>query len=335
MHIIVTGGLGFIGSNFIRFILNETEDIFITNIDAQTYAGNPENLKDIEKNKNYHYVKGRIQDYDFIENLFKKYQSDVVINFAAETHVDRSIKLAQPFIETNIIGTHVLLELALKNNLKRYIQISTDEVYGSIEPPNKFTETSLIKPNSPYSASKASADHLVRAYNKTYGLHTTTIRCSNNFGPYQYPEKVIPYFISLALENNNVPIYGDGLNIRDWIYVEDFCSAISLILKKGKSGEVYNVGGESEMTNLDLTKLLLKKLGKPESLLQFVKDRPGHDRRYAMDCTKIKKELGWKRKYDFDSALDKTIEWYKKNSDWINKRTNEKWLIAHGESLQK
>lgn len=335
MHIVVTGGLGFIGSNFIQFILNETEGIFITNIDAQTYAGNPENLKDIEKNKNYQYLKGKIQDYDFIENVFKKYKPDVIINFAAETHVDRSIKSAQPFIETNIIGTHVLLELALKNKFKKYVQISTDEVYGSINPPDKFTENSLIKPNSPYSASKASADHLVRAYNKTYGLNTTIIRCSNNFGPYQYPEKIIPYFISLALENKNMPVYGDGLNIRDWIYVEDFCSAIALVYEKGKSGEIYNVGGDSELTNLDLTKLLLKKLSKPESLLQFVKDRPGHDRRYAMDSTKIKNELGWKKKYSFDIALDKTIEWYKNNKKWVEKRTQEKWLVSHGSNLLK
>lgn len=321
MHIFVTGGLGFIGSNFIRQILLEHPDIFITNIDAQTYAGGPDNLKDIESKKNYQYLKGFIQDYAFIEDAIRKYKPDCIINFAAETHVDRSISAASPFIETNILGTHILLEASLKNNLQRYIQISTDEVYGSIESPHKFNETSLIKPNSPYSASKASADHLVRAYNKTYGLNTTIIRCSNNYGPYQFPEKVIPYFISLALENKKVPVYGDGLNVRDWIFVADFCSAINLILQKGKNGEVYNVGGEYELTNIELTKAILKKLGKPEDSIEFVKDRLGHDRRYAMDCTKIKTELNWKRKYNFDEGLDITINWYKSNKAWIEKRT--------------
>ena len=320
MHIVITGGLGFIGSNFIRHLINENKDIFITNIDAQTYAGRLDNLQDIEKCKNYQYVKGNIQDYDFIENIVRTYKPDTIINFAAETHVDRSITKAQPFIDTNIIGTHVLLEVALKEKLKKYIQVSTDEVYGSIEHPEKFTESSLIKPNSPYSASKASADHLVRAYNKTYGLNTTIIRCSNNFGPYQFPEKVIPLFISRALENKKVPVYGDGLNIRDWIYVLDFCSAISLILEKGKSGEVYNAGGDCELTNLELTKTILARLGKTEESINYVEDRLGHDRRYAMDTTKIRTELGWKKKYDFNEALDLTIDWYKKNTEWVNKR---------------
>ena len=321
MHILVTGGLGFIGSNFIREVLTSNGDIFITNVDAETYAGRLDNLVDIASKKNYQYFKGKIQDYDFIENIFKTYKPDCLINFAAETHVDRSIQKAQPFIETNILGTHVLLEVALKQNLKRYIQISTDEVYGSIEVPAKFTENSPIKPNSPYSASKASADHLVRAYNKTYGLNTIIVRCSNNFGPYQFPEKVIPYFISLALEEKKVPVYGDGLNVRDWIYVSDFCSAISLILEKGKPGEIYNVGGDCELTNLDLTKILLKRLGKSKDLINFVKDRLGHDRRYAMDSAKITKELGWKKKYNFEEALDKTINWYKNNKEWVEKRT--------------
>ncbi len=321
MHIIVTGGLGFIGSNFIRHLINENKDIFITNIDAQTYAGRLDNLQDIEKHKNYQYFKGNIQDYDFIQNIVRTYKPDAIINFAAETHVDRSITKAQPFIETNIIGTHTLLEVALKEKLKKYIQISTDEVYGSINPPDKFTETNLIKPNSPYSASKASADHLVRAYNKTYGLNTVIIRCSNNFGPYQFPEKVIPLFISNAIENKKVPVYGDGLNVRDWIYVLDFCSAISLILEKGKSGEVYNVGGDYETTNLELTKTILKRLEKTEELINYVEDRLGHDRRYAMDTTKISTELGWKKKHDFNEALDLTIDWYKKNTVWVERRT--------------
>ena len=321
MHIVVTGGLGFIGSNFIRDLITEHSDIFITNIDAETYAGGKDNLTDIEKNKNYQYFKGKIQDYAFLENILKTYKPDAIINFAAETHVDRSIQSSQPFIETNILGTHTLLEAALNQKVKKYIQISTDEVYGSIEPPARFTENSLIKPNSPYSASKASADHMVRAYYKTYGLNTMIIRCSNNFGPYQYPEKVIPYFISLALENKKVPVYGDGLNVRDWIYVNDFCSAIALVLNKGKAGEVYNIGSDCELTNLELTKKVLKRLSKPEALINYVEDRLGHDRRYAMDSTKIQKELGWKKKYNFEEALDKTIVWYKNNTKWIERRT--------------
>lgn len=321
MHIVVTGGLGFIGSNFIRHFMSENKDVFITNIDAETYAGRRDNLSDIEEQKNYQYFKGNIQDHDFIDHILKTYKSDALINFAAETHVDRSITASKPFIETNIFGTHVLLEAALKHNLKKYIQISTDEVYGSIAPPAKFNENSLIKPNSPYSASKASGDLMVRAFNKTYGLNTIIIRCSNNFGPYQFPEKVIPYFISLAQNNKKVPVYGDGKNVRDWIYVLDFCSAISLVLEKGEIGEIYNVGSEHELANIDLTKMILKKLGKPENLIEFVKDRPGHDRRYAMDNTKIKTELGWKEKHSFEEALDKTIEWYNNNKDWIERRT--------------
>ena len=318
MHVIVTGGLGFIGSNFIRELISE-DGIFITNIDAETYAGRLDNLTDIEGKKNYKYFKGNIQDFDFIESVLKKQKPDCIINFAAETHVDRSIDSAQPFIYTNVVGTHVLLEVALKRSI-RFLQISTDEVYGSIEKPHKFKESNPIKPNSPYSASKASADHLVRAYNKTYGLDSTIIRCSNNFGPYQFPEKVIPYFISLAMEDKKVPVYGDGLNVRDWIYVLDFCSAIKLVLEKGKTGNIYNVGGDCELTNIDLTKLVLKRLNKQESLINYVKDRPGHDRRYAMDSTKIKTELGWKKKHNFEEALDLTIKWYKENKDWIDKR---------------
>ena len=323
MHIFITGGLGFIGSNFISQFLLENKDVFVTNIDAQTYAGRLDNLTDVETNKNYQYFKGNIQDFDFIDNLFKTYKPDALINFAAETHVDRSIHSAGPFIETNIIGTHALLETALKYKLKKYIQISTDEVYGSIQSPHKFTEQTQINPNSPYSASKAAGDHLVRAYHETYGLNTVIVRCSNNFGPYQFPEKIIPYFISLALEDKKVPVYGDGLHVRDWIFVLDFCLAISLVLEKGKPGEVYNVGGDSELNNLELTKALLKRLKKPESLIDFVKDRPGHDRRYAMDSTKIQKELAWKKKFNFEEALDKTIEWYKNNKTWIEKRTKQ------------
>ena len=323
MHVVVTGGLGFIGSNFIRNLITENNNVFITNIDAETYAGRKDNLTDIEKKKNYQYFKGNIQDYQFVENIVKTYKPDAIINFAAETHVDRSIQASQPFIETNILGTHILLEVALNQKVKSYIQISTDEVYGSIELPGKFTENSQIKPNSPYSASKAAGDHMVRAYYKTYGLNTIIVRCSNNFGPYQYPEKVIPYFISLALNDKKVPVYGDGLNVRDWIYVNDFCSAITLVLEKGKTGEVYNVGSDCELTNLELTKKVLKRLGKPESLISYVEDRLRHDRRYAMDSTKIQKELGWKKKYNFEEALDKTIEWYKNNRECTERRTKQ------------
>ena len=323
MHIFVTGGLGFIGSNFTREILSEHSDVFITNIDGETYAAGIDNLSDIKNNSNYQYFKGNIQDYDFIEKLFQTYKPDALINFAAETHVDRSIHKSQPFIETNIMGTHILLEVSLKQKLKKYIQISTDEVYGSIAPPHRFTENSQIMPNSPYSASKAAGDHFVRAYFETYGLSTIILRCSNNFGPYQFPEKIIPYFISLALEDKKVPVYGDGLNVRDWIFVADFCQAIKLVLEKGKAGEVYNVGGDCELNNLELTKILLKKLNKPESLMNFVKDRLGHDRRYAMDSTKIQTQLGWKKKYSFEEGIDKTINWYKSNTNWINKRTKQ------------
>lgn len=326
MHIVITGGLGFIGSNFIRSII-DSNDVYITNIDAQTYAGTIDNLIDIEDKKNYSCIKGFIQDERFINDTFKKLKPDMVINFAAESHVDRSIENSRPFIDTNIIGTHVLLEASLNNDIKKYIQISTDEVYGSITAPDKFTETSQIKPNSPYSASKASADHLVRAYYKTYGLNTIIIRCSNNYGPYQFPEKVIPYFISLALNGKRLPVYGDGLNIRDWIYVIDFCNAISLVSKKGISGEVYNVGGDCEITNIELTKTLLKILGKSEDLIEFVKDRLGHDRRYAMDSSKIEKELGWKRKYNFNDGINKTVEWYLNNNEWINKRLNQNLIL--------
>lgn len=328
MHIIVTGGLGFIGSNFINYILKEFSDIIITNIDAETYAAGLDNIK---PTKNYNYQKGRIQDVELIESVIKKCKPDAIINFAAETHVDRSIHSTDPFIETNIVGTHKLLDSALKHKVEKYIQISTDEVYGSVKAPDKFTENTSIKPNSPYSASKASADLLVRAYNQTYGLNTNIIRCSNNYGPMQFPEKVIPYFISLAMEGKKLPVYGDGLNVRDWIYVTDFCTAIATVLQKGKPGEVYNVGGDNEIANIDLTKQIIKKLHKEESLIEFVTDRPGHDKRYAMDSSKIQNELGWKLKYSFEEGLEKTIEWYKANQEWVNKRKEKnlnKELVA-------
>ncbi|MFN3966323.1 MAG: dTDP-glucose 4,6-dehydratase, partial [Endomicrobiia bacterium] len=280
MRILVTGGCGFIGSNFIRYILKKYHEYKIINLDKLTYAGNPDNLKDIEKNKNYKFVKGDICDSKIVDKLVK--EVDCIINFAAESHVDRSILEPGSFLKTDVFGTYTLLESAKKNNIKRYIQISTDEVYGSIEN-GSFTEESPLRPNSPYSASKASADMLCRAYFVTYNLPVIITRSSNNFGPYQYPEKIIPLFITNALEDKLLPVYGDGKNIRDWIYVLDNCKAIDLVLHKGKPGEIYNIGGGNEIQNIELTKKILKLLNKPESLIKFVEDRAGHDRRYSLD----------------------------------------------------
>jgi len=309
--ILVTGGAGFIGSNFVKYMISKEESKII-NYDALTYAGNLENLKEVESHPYYTFIKGDIVDRSKVEEVFKNYRIDYVINFAAESHVDRSIKDPDIFVKTNVLGTQVLLDVSRKFGIKKFIQISTDEVYGSLGPEGYFTEESPLAPNSPYSASKAGADMLVRAYFKTYGLPVNITRCSNNFGPHQHPEKFIPTVILNALQDNPIPIYGDGQNIRDWLYVEDHCRAIELVLKKGRIGEVYNIGGNNEWRNIDIAKLILKLLGKPESLIQFVADRPGHDRRYAIDSSKIKKELGWKVEYRFEKALLKTIEWYAK-----------------------
>lgn len=309
--ILVTGGAGFIGSNFVKYMISKEESKII-NYDALTYAGNLENLKEVESHPYYTFIKGDIVDRSKVEEVFKNYRIDYVINFAAESHVDRSIKDPDIFVKTNVLGTQVLLDVSRKFGIKKFIQISTDEVYGSLGPEGYFTEESPLAPNSPYSASKAGADMLVRAYFKTYGLPVNITRCSNNFGPHQHPEKFIPTVILNALQDKPIPIYGDGQNIRDWLYVEDHCRAIELVLKKGRIGEVYNIGGNNEWRNIDIAKLILKLLGKPESLIQFVADRPGHDRRYAIDSSKIKKELGWKVEYRFEKALLKTIEWYAK-----------------------
>ncbi|MEZ0537116.1 dTDP-glucose 4,6-dehydratase [Caldicellulosiruptoraceae bacterium PP1] len=307
--ILVTGGAGFIGCNFIRYMINK-EEFKIINYDLLTYAGNLDNLKDIETHPNYVFLKGDISDRSKVNDVFKNYEINYVINFAAESHVDRSITGPDIFVKTNVLGTQILLDVAKQHNIKKFIQISTDEVYGSLGPTGYFTEETQLSPNSPYSASKASADMIARAYYKTYGLPINITRCSNNYGPYQHPEKFIPTIILNAIKDNPIPVYGDGQNIRDWLYVEDHCRAIELVLKEGKIGEIYNIGGNNEWRNIDIVKLILKILGKPENLITFVKDRPGHDRRYAIDSSKIQSELGWKPKYEFDEGIKRTVEWY-------------------------
>ena len=314
MRLLVTGGAGFIGTNFIRYIRKEQPDWEITNLDKLTYAGNLENLKDIQDQPGYRFVKGDIADRELVDQLLGR-GFDVVVNFAAESHVDRSILDASPFIETNVKGTQVLLEGAKKHGIQRFIQVSTDEVYGSIDK-GRFTEESPLSPSSPYSASKTAADLLCLAYFKTHHLPAIITRCTNNLGPYQFPEKLIPLVITNALENKPVPVYGDGLNIRDWIYVVDHCRALDVVIRKGRPGEIYNVGGGNEKTNLELIHRLLELLDKPQSLIQFVTDRPAHDRRYALDCTRIARELGWKPAYSFEKALSATVDWYLKNEPW-------------------
>ena len=308
MRLLITGGAGFIGSNFIRHILNTYPDYQVINLDKLTYAGNLDNLKDVEDNTNYTFIKGDIADTKLVDELAQKV--DVIINFAAETHVDRSIEDPTEFLKSNIIGTQVLLDAVKKYNHKKYIQVSTDEVYGDIEE-GFFTETSQLKPSSPYSVSKAASDMLCLAYKRTYGTPVLISRCSNNYGPRQYPEKVIPFFIKKLLNGENVPVYGNGSNIRDWLHVMDHCRAIDLILHKGKIGEIYNVGAHEEHTNLEITKKMIEILGFSEDRIEFVKDRLGHDTRYAIDSTKLQNELGWKPEVDFEKGFRETVEWYK------------------------
>jgi dTDP-glucose 4,6-dehydratase len=315
-NVLVTGGAGFIGSNFVNYILSTKDDYYIVNLDKLTYAGNLENLKQSESNKNYHFIRGDITNSELVQYIFEKFNIKYVINFAAESHVDRSILGSQIFYTTNVIGTNVLLEAALKFNIEKFLQISTDEVYGSLGSEGLFTELTPLSPNSPYSSSKAAADMMALAFYHTYGLPVVITRCSNNYGLYQFPEKLIPLMIINALNNKKLPVYGDGLNIRDWIYVVDHNKAAELVLEKGKAGEVYNIGANNEMSNIQIIKLILKRLGKSEDLIEFVKDRPGHDRRYAIDSTKIKKDLGWKPEYVFEQAISKTIEWYLNNKPW-------------------
>jgi dTDP-glucose 4,6-dehydratase len=314
MKLLVTGGAGFIGSNFVHYAIKEHPDWEITNLDKLTYAGNPENLKDIQDQPGYHFVKGDIADRKLVDKLLGQ-GFDVIVNFAAESHVDRSILDASPFIETNVKGTQVLLEGAKKNGIQRFIQVSTDEVYGSTDS-GRFTEESPLSPSSPYSASKTAADLLCCAYFKTHHVPAIVTRCTNNLGPYQFPEKLIPLVITNALEDKPVPVYGDGLNIRDWIFVVDHCRALDDVIQKGKPGEIYNIGSGNEKTNLELIRKLLELLDKPQSLIQFVTDRPAHDRRYALDCAKIATELGWKPAYSFEKGLSATVDWYLKNESW-------------------
>ncbi len=314
MILLITGGAGFIGSNFIRYILKHHRNYKVINLDKLTYAGNLENLRDIEKNKRYRFVKGDILKTK--GEWLKAKGVDAVINFAAESHVDRSIIDSADFIQTNVVGTQALLEASREAKIKRYIQISTDEVYGSLGRSGYFTEKTPLSPNSPYSASKAGGDLLVRAYCHTHKFPGIIARCSNNYGPYQFPEKFIPLLITNALEGKQLPVYGDGLNVRDWIYVDDHCSAIDAILHKGKIGEVYNIGGNSEKKNIDVVKKIIALISHRSPIIKFVQDRKGHDRRYAIDSTKIRKELGWKPEYDFEKGLDATIDWYIKNKNW-------------------
>lgn len=315
MKLLVTGGAGFIGSNFVLYMLKQHPDYEIVNIDALTYAGNLENLKSIENNPKHSFIKADINDTQAIDQLMQQ-GIDVVVNFAAESHVDRSILEPEVFVKTNVLGTQVLLDAAKKYNVTKFVQVSTDEVYGSLGETGLFTEATPLQPNSPYSASKAGGDLLVRAYHETFGLPVNITRCSNNYGPYQFPEKLIPLMISRALSDQQLPVYGDGLNIRDWLYVEDHCSAIDLVIHQGKLGEVYNIGGNNERTNVHIVKTVLEELGKPESLISYVQDRPGHDRRYGIDPTKTMNELGWKPKHSFETGIKETIRWYLDNEEW-------------------
>lgn len=315
MKLLITGGAGFIGSNFVLYMLRQHPGYKILNVDALTYAGNLENLKSVEGNPNYTFVKADITDAKAMDVLVNQ-GVDVVINFAAESHVDRSILEPDVFVKTNVLGTQVLLDAAKKHGVQKFVQVSTDEVYGTLGETGLFTEETPLAPNSPYSASKAGGDLLVRAYHETFGLPVNITRCSNNYGPYQFPEKLIPLMISKALADEPLPVYGDGLNIRDWLYVEDHCSAIDLVIHQGRNGEVYNIGGNNERTNMHIVRTILDQLGKPESLIKHVQDRPGHDRRYGVDPTKTMTELGWKPKHTFETGIKETIRWYLDNKEW-------------------
>ena len=315
MRLLVTGGAGFIGSCFVRHMLNKYPDYKVINLDALTYAGNIENLDDVKNNPNYKFVHGNICDKKLVAELVN--EVDCVVNFAAESHVDRSITGPEIFIETNVQGTLNLLQNSKNANIQRFLQVSTDEVYGTLGKTGYFYETTPIAPNSPYSASKASADLLVRAYYETYKMPVLNTRCSNNYGPYQYPEKLIPFFISKLLRGEKVPVYGDGMNVRDWLYVYDHCSAIDTVLHNGKVGEIYNIGGHNEKTNMEITKIILSEMGKDESSIEFVQDRLGHDRRYAISNDKITSELGWEPSVTFEQGIKMTIDWYLNNQEWM------------------
>ncbi|MBD3213854.1 MAG: dTDP-glucose 4,6-dehydratase [Candidatus Lokiarchaeota archaeon] len=331
-NVLVTGGMGFIGSNFIRYALTNEENINIINVDKLTYAGNPENLKNFTEQylNRYTFYKADICDYFSIEKIMEKEDVNYIINFAAESHVDRSIENPKIFCDTNIVGTQTLLNLSKAKGIKKYLQVSTDEVYGSLDFDDPaFTENTPLNPNSPYSASKASADLLARSYFKTYGLPVNISRCSNNYGPYQFPEKLIPLMINNVLNDEQLPIYGKGINVRDWIYVEDHCDALLKVLWEAGDGEIYNIGGDSEISNINLVKKLLKLLDKPESLIRLVKDRPGHDLRYAIDHTKITKDLNWHPKTELETGLKKTVDWYLTHQDWLEHVITKEYLTYY------
>lgn len=340
MKLLVTGGAGFIGSNFVQYMVNNYPEDMIVNLDALTYAGNLESLKPVEDKPNYRFIKGDISDRAFIMELFEKEAFDIVVNFAAESHVDRSILDPEIFVKTNVLGTLVLLDASKKFRVKRFHQVSTDEVYGDLPIDRTdlfFTEETPLHTSSPYSSSKASADLFVLSYYRTYGLPVTISRCSNNYGPYHFPEKLIPLMIIRALNNEKLPVYGNGSNVRDWLHVKDHCSAIDLVIRRGKPGEVYNIGGHNEKTNLEVVKEILKALNKPETLIEYVTDRPGHDLRYAIDPRKIEKELGFKPEYHFETGLKQTIDWYLANKDWwehiINGEYQSYFNEMYGERL--
>lgn len=336
MKLLVTGGAGFIGSNFVIYMLQQHPNYQIVNVDALTYAGNLENLKPVENHPNYSFVNADITDAQAIDQIIQQ-GIDVVVNFAAESHVDRSILEPEVFVKTNVLGTQVLLDASKKYGVTKYVQVSTDEVYGSLGETGLFMESTPLEPNSPYSASKAGGDLLVRAYHETFGLPVNITRCSNNYGPYQFPEKLIPLIISRSLNDQALTIYGDGLNIRDWLYVEDHCSAIDLVIHEGRVGEVYNIGGNNERTNLHIVKTILQELNKPESLITYVEDRLGHDRRYGIDPTKLTRELGWKPKHNFETGIKETIQWYLNNKDWMTRIQSGEYqqyqITQYGERL--
>ena len=315
--ILVTGGAGFIGSNFVRMVLSKHNDYFVVNLDKLTYAGNMENLTGFMDNSNHRFVKGDICDAKFVKKLVNEYKIDAIINFAAESHVDRSLAEPNVFIEANVTGTLTLLKIALENNLERFIQISTDEVYGSLPAKGKFTENTPISPNSPYSASKAAADHLVHAFGHSWQLRYNITRCSNNYGQYQFPEKMIPLMINNALNGKPLPVYGDGLHVRDWLHVYDHCKAIWKVLNQADPSQIYNIGGNNEKTNLEVVNLILDRLGKSKLLIKHINDRPGHDRRYAIDSSKITKDLKWEPLITFEQGIHKTIDWYLENKKWL------------------
>ena len=316
--ILVTGGAGFIGSNFCRLLIQDT-DHHVVNLDALTYAGNLESMTDIADDPRYSFVRADIRERDAIESAFEEHKPDIVVHFAAESHVDRSVLDASDFVTSNVLGTQVMLDVSRANNLSRFVHVSTDEVYGSLGPTGAFTEETPLAPNSPYSASKTASDLFVRAAFHTHGFPCVTTRCSNNYGPYQFPEKLIPLMIMNALEDKALPVYGDGKNVRDWIHVTDHCKGIYTVMEKGRDGEVYNIGGKSEKQNIEVVKTLLSALGKSEELITFVKDRPGHDLRYAIDNTKICDELGWEPEQTFEAALQATVEWYVANMEWCDR----------------